>query len=158
MKTSLKTRQQGKSFFQPLLATLITLLVVALGANPALARGHGHHGGHRGHDRNFGYTDHEHDPASDIYTSPGLKITTANQVNALPDGEGALLKGHIVGQVGGDEFLFRDNTGMTTVLINQGDWRGLQAGPSDLVEIHGRIVHSGAGAAVREERIATTPA
>ena len=53
MKTSLKTQQQGKSFFQPLLATLITLLVAALGANPALARGHGRHGGHRGHDRNF---------------------------------------------------------------------------------------------------------
>ena len=167
MKTLFKYKD--KKFSRSLLTGLTVLLVVAMGATPALARGHGGHGvhgghgGHRGHggyhERGMGFAsvDHDHDPSSDIYTSPGLKITTASQVNSLPDGEGALLKGHIVGQINGDEFLFHDNTGLAPVLISQSDWRNMQAGPSDLVEIHGRIVHTGAGAAVQGERIATIP-
>lgn len=144
-----------KRFSHYFLTAAVALLAVTLGASPALARGHG--GGHRGGDRGFGYSDHDHDPASDIYTSPGLKITTASQVGGLPSGEGALLKGHIVGQVGPGQYLFRDSTGESTVLMSRSDWSGLRAGASDLVEIHGRAVPTSAGMSVQEERIATIP-
>ena len=146
-----------KRYSRRLLTAAAVLLAVTLGASPALARGHGRGGGHWGGDRGFGYSDHDHDPASDIYASPGLKITTASQVGGLPDGKGALLKGHIIGQVGPDQYLFRDSTGTSTVLMSQSDWNSLQAGASDLVEIHGKAVSTNAGMSVQEERIATIP-
>ena len=131
MKTSFT--RKNKTFSHALPACLALLLATGMGANPALAWGHCGHGGPREHDRSFGNIDGGHDPASDICTSPGLKITTVSQVNTLPDGKGALLKGHVVGQINGDEFLFQDSPGLAPVLIKQSDWHSLQAGPSALV-------------------------
>ena len=130
MKTSLK--HQNKKFSHGLLAGLGALLVVAISANPALAWDHGWHGGHDGHGGHGGHyrglsnIDRSHDPSSDIYTSPGFKITTPNQVSALPDGEGALLNDRMVSQINGDEFLFRDSADIAAVLIKQNDWHALQ--------------------------------
>ena len=149
--------RKNKTFSHALPAGLAVLLATAMGTNPALAWGHGGHDGPRGHDGSLGNIDRGHDPASDIYTSPGLKVTTASQVNTLPDGKVALLKGPVAGQINGDQFLFQDGSGLAPVLIKQSDWHSLQAGTSDLVEIHDRIVHTDAGAAVQGERVATIP-
>ena len=154
----MKTQQRESKFSRLALAVMAMLLVVALGADMASARerggGHGHGGGRVGHLDGW---DHDHDPASDIYTGPGLKTTGANQVGSMAPGVGMLLKGHIVEQLGADKFLFRDNTGTTTVMISQSDWNSLRPGPSDLVEIHGKITRIESGIAVEAERIATVP-
>ena len=157
MKIAFETQQREKVFPRLMLVMLVLLLAITLGADTASARerGGGHHGGGRvGHLDGW---DHDHDPASDIYTSPGLKITGANQVASMGPGMGALLKGHIVEQLGTDKFLFKDSTGTATVMISQGDWNSLRPGPSDLVEIHGKITRIESGIAVEAERIATVP-
>lgn len=154
----MKTQQRESKFSRLALAVMVMLLVVALGADMASARerggGHGHGGGRVGHLDGW---DHDHDPASDIYTGPGLKTTGANQVGSMAPGVGMLLKGHIVEQLGTDKFLFKDNTGTATVMISQGDWNSLRPGPSDLVEIHGKITRVESGIAVEVERIAIVP-
>ena len=149
-------RRQAE-FLAPVLTILVLLLVVALSADTATAREHG--GGHGGGGRvgHLDSWDHDHDPASDIYTSPGLKITGANQVSSMAPGVGMLLKGHIVKQLGTDKFLFQDSTGTATVMISQSDWNSLRPGPSDLVEIHGKITRIESGIAVEAENIATVP-
>lgn len=154
----MKTQQRESKFSRLALAVMAMLLVVALGADMASARerggGHGHGGGRVGHLDGW---DHDHDPASDIYTGPGLKTTGANQVGSMAPGVGMLLKGHIVEQLGTDKFLFKDSTGTATVMISQGDWNNLRPGPSDLVEIHGKITRIESGVAVEVERIAIVP-
>ena len=135
-----------------MLVMLVMLLAITLGADTASAREHG--GGRVGHLDGW---DHDHDPASDIYTSPGLKVTGANQVGSMAPGVGMLLKGHIVKELGTDKFLFQDSTGTATVMISQSDWNSLRPGPSDLVEIHGKITRIESGIAVEVERIAIVP-
>lgn len=139
-----------KRFSHSLLTIAAALLAVTLGASPVLAKNRGGH-------MNLENYDHGHDHASDVYTSPGLKITTASQVAGLPSGEGALLEGHIVGQVGPGQYLFQDSTGMSTVLMSRSDWNSLRSNASGLVEIHGKITHGELGAAVEVERIAAIP-
>lgn len=150
-------QKQKVKFLAPVLTVLVLLLIITLGAGTVAAREHG--GGHGGGNRvgHLDGWDHDHDPASDIYTGPGLKITTANQVGSTAPGVGILLKGHIVEQLGTDKFLFKDSTGTATVMISQGDWNSLRPGPSDLVEIHGKITRIESGIAVEAERIATVP-
>ena len=140
-------------FLTPVLTILVMLLAIALGAGTATAREHGG-GGRVGHLDSW---DHDHDPASDIYTGPGLRTTGANQVGSMAPGVGMLLKGNIVEQLGTDKFLFQDSTGTATVMISQGDWNSLRPGPSDLVEIHGKITRIESGIAVEAERIAIVP-
>lgn len=156
MKSAFEAQQRDRVFPRLVLAMLVMLLALALGADTASARERGgrHGGGRVGHLDGWS---HDHDPASDIYTSPGLKITGANQVASMEPGRGALLKGHIVEQLGTDKFLFKDSTGTTTVMISQGDWSGLRPGPSDLVEIHGKTTRIESGIAVEVERIAIVP-
>ena len=154
------TFQKGQTkFLAPVLAILVLLLVIALGTGTATARERGGEHGSRGGDRvgHLDVWDHDHDPASDIYTGPGLKTTGANQVRSMAPGVGMLLKGHIVKQLGTDKFLFQDSTGTATVMISQSDWNSLQPGPSDLVEIHGKITRIESGIAVEAENIATVP-
>ena len=45
------------------------------------------------------------------------------------------LQGHIVGQIDGDFYEFKDETGAVTVEID--NWRGVDAGPDDLVRLTG---------------------
>ena len=136
----------GKRVLRKLAASAVVLLAVTLGASPALAGGH---------HSSYANRDHDHDPAANIYTGPGLKVTTASQIGGLSADSGVLLKGYIVSQVGPNQYMFRDSTGTSMVLMSEEDWNSLEAGPSNLVKIHGKAVPAGSGMAVQEERIAT---
>lgn len=155
MKNLFKLYQQDKKLSHGLLTGLVVLLAVAMGASPALARGHDD--GRHGRDARSGYANHDHDPSNTGYMDPGLKTTAAGQVSGLASGQEALLKGHIIEQVGTGEYLLRDSSGTALVLISQGDWNNLQPSPADLVEIHGQAARVGSGMAVQERRIATIP-
>lgn len=73
------------------------------------------------------------------FTGPGPALTTVEQVKNMKDDARVTLRGNIVQRLGDDEYLFRDNTGEIHVDIDGKRWQGQQVGPSDLVEIQGKV-------------------
>ncbi|ELD0488126.1 NirD/YgiW/YdeI family stress tolerance protein [Escherichia coli] len=71
------------------------------------------------------------------------KITTVSWVkkaSVIDEGKTVLLCGHIVQYSGGDDYLFKDNSGEITLIIPSDVWAGRIVKPYQLVSIQGRIV------------------
>jgi uncharacterized protein (TIGR00156 family) len=65
---------------------------------------------------------------------------TVSEAGNLPDDSWVILRGNIAGALpGGKYYTFRDPSGEITVEIDWRVWRGLSAGPSDLVDISGGL-------------------
>ena len=76
---------------------------------------------------------------------PGQAVTVnrpiaISEARNLPRDSWVVLAGNIVASLGGDKYSFRDLAGETIVVeIERKIWRGLYAGPSDVVEIGGEV-------------------
>ncbi len=73
------------------------------------------------------------------YIGPSIAITDVAQAKQLPDDSYVKLQGTIVKSLGKDKYLFRDKTGDITIEIDHKEWRGVTAGPNDVVEIQGEV-------------------
>jgi len=72
------------------------------------------------------------------FTGP-VQVVTVAQVQSLPDKAPAILRGNIVAALGGDRYLFRDDSGEIVIKIKHDRWWGLSVGPNDLVELGGEL-------------------
>jgi uncharacterized protein (TIGR00156 family) len=72
------------------------------------------------------------------FTGP-VMITTVAEAQKLRDDAKTFLRGNVVSHLGGDRYMFRDETGEFVVKIKPNRWIGISAGPSDLVEIYGEV-------------------
>lgn len=75
------------------------------------------------------------------YTGPKATgtITTVVQAKEMRDDSKVTLQGTIIKQLGKEKYLFKDKTGEIIIEIDDDDWRGVTAGPNDLVEIYGEV-------------------
>lgn len=73
------------------------------------------------------------------FTGPGPSVVTVEQAKSMSDDTNVTLRGYITQSLGDEKYLFKDDTGTITVEIDDDDWRGLQVGPTDLVEIQGEV-------------------
>ena len=97
-------------------------LVLTLGVSNALAKG-----------PDGGYTH------GGGYTGPGPALSTVEQAKNMRDDSHVTLRGHIVQHLGGERYVFKDNTGTINVEIDNKRWQGQTVGPNDLVEISGEL-------------------
>lgn len=73
------------------------------------------------------------------FTGPAPDPITVEQAKKLSDDANVTLRGHIVKNLGGEKYLFRDTSGEITLEIDAKCWRGQEVGPEDLVEIRGEL-------------------
>ncbi|MFE8730292.1 YgiW/YdeI family stress tolerance OB fold protein, partial [Aeromonas hydrophila] len=78
------------------------------------------------------------------YTGPmeQNKVSVA-QLKDLADDSRATLEGKLVKHLGGENYLFRDESGEVEVEVDEKVWRGTEVGPDDLIHIRGEVDHSG---------------
>ncbi len=81
----------------------------------------------------------EKKPAGGGYTGPGPAVATAAQAKTLRDDTPVTMQGYIVQSLGGDKYVFRDDSGTIRVEIDHDKWGGLQIGPEDKVELRGEV-------------------
>lgn len=75
------------------------------------------------------------------YTGPKEqnKVSVA-QLKDVADDQWVTLEGKLVKHLGGENYLFRDDSGEVEV---DGDvWRGTEVGPDDLIRVRGEVDHS----------------
>lgn len=77
------------------------------------------------------------------YTGPQEqnKVSVA-QLKDLADDSWATLEGKLVKHLGGENYLFRDESGEVEVEVDEKVWRGTEVGPDDLIRIRGEVDHS----------------
>ena len=68
-----------------------------------------------------------------------------SQLNELPHKSHVVLTGNIVQFIGGEYYVFRDPTGDLIIEIDRKRWQGLSVGPSDRVEISGKLKKENGG-------------
>ena len=73
------------------------------------------------------------------YTGPSAAAMTVAEAKKLSDDTPVVLVGKIEKSLGGEKYLFTDNTGSVTVEIDNDDWRGLNVSDKDTVEIRGEV-------------------
>jgi len=75
------------------------------------------------------------------FTGGIMHVTVAQMVSTFPDKTPAIVRGYIIGHLGGDRYMFRDATGNGEVVIKikNDRWWGLSVGPNDLVELGGEL-------------------
>ena len=104
---------------------LVLALALVFGAGQALAASD--RGGYQG------------GTAAGGFTGPGPKVSTVEQAKSARDDTWVTLRGYIFESLGGEEYLFRDDTGTIKVEIDGKRWQGQSIGPDDMVEIHGEV-------------------
>jgi len=119
----------------------ISLTFIALGSFFITVRAHGEAGRHVSSPG--GYTAQalpDQGAASQGgFTGPGAGASVVNEVLAMRDDAYVVLRGRIVRNLGGERYLFQDDTGTLSVEIDYELWQGQYIGPEDLVEIHGEV-------------------
>lgn len=68
-------------------------------------------------------------------------VISVEQARHLKDDTKVVLEGQIVEHLGGEKYLFKDQSGEITIEIDHDDWRGVEIGPEDTVIIYGEIDH-----------------
>ena len=118
-----------RSVLRPAAVTASLALRLTLGASDALAnRGAG------------GYTQNNtHVTTMGGYTGPGPSISTVEQARKMRDDTHVTLRGRIVQHLGGEHYLFKDETGTINVDIDHKRWQGQTVGPDDIVELYGEV-------------------
>ena len=104
---------------------LALVFALALSAFPALAKSD--QGGYVGPGQGGGYV------------GPGPEFVTAKQARGMRDDTPVALKGYIIKSLGGEKYLFQDESGTITLDIDDKRWAGQTVGAEDMVEIHGKI-------------------
>ena len=79
-------------------------------------------------------------PAAGGFKGPdGTALVTAAQATEMKDDSFVKLQGYIVKSLGDEKYEFRDDSGTIVVEIDDEDWRGVEAGPENRVELRGEI-------------------
>lgn len=73
------------------------------------------------------------------FEGPGPAIVTVAQVKTMKDDAHVALKGRITQRISGEVYLFEDASGTLEVEIDDDDWRGVTASPTDTVIILGEV-------------------
>ena len=73
------------------------------------------------------------------YTGPTIASVSVAEALKLGDDAPVVLQGKIEKSLGGEKYLFTDNTGSVTIEIDDDDWRGLSVDQNDTVEIRGEV-------------------
>jgi uncharacterized protein (TIGR00156 family) len=82
------------------------------------------------------FTAHAADPTAGGFKGPdGATLVTA----AKADNSFVKLQGYIVKSLGDEKYEFKDDSGTIVVEIDDDDWRGVEAGANDRVELRGEI-------------------
>lgn len=73
------------------------------------------------------------------FRGPSQQVSTVAQVKQMSDHQKVKLIGNIMQSLGGDDYLFQDETDSIQVEIDYKNWRGQIITPDDLVELYGEI-------------------
>ncbi len=73
------------------------------------------------------------------YTGPSVAAVSVAEALKLSDDAPVVMVGKIEKGLGGEKYLFNDGTATVTIEIDDDDWRGLQVGENDTVEIRGEV-------------------
>ncbi len=66
-------------------------------------------------------------------------IVTTDQVKEMRDDVPVIVQGYIIKNLGGDNYLFKDDAGSIVVEIDDENWGGLTITPNDLVKLYGEV-------------------
>ena len=73
------------------------------------------------------------------FTGPSITSVSVAEALKLGDDAPVVLTGKIEKNLGGEKYLFTDNTGSITIEIDNEDWRGVTVNEKDIVEIRGEV-------------------
>ncbi|WP_314184734.1 NirD/YgiW/YdeI family stress tolerance protein [Aggregatibacter kilianii] len=73
------------------------------------------------------------------FINSNQSVSKASEANSWLDDQYIILQGHIVKQVGKDDFIFKDSTGEIRVEIERKAWRGQNISPNDEVKLYGEV-------------------
>ena len=73
------------------------------------------------------------------FQGPGRTPASAREAATMRDDAPVTLRGNIVQHLGGDKYLFQDESGTIRLDIDHDEWRGLTVTPEDLVEVRGEV-------------------
>jgi uncharacterized protein (TIGR00156 family) len=82
-----------------------------------------------------------------------LELSTVAQAAELSEDAPVKLVGYVVKALGDEKYEFKDDTGTLVVEIDDDDWHGVEAGPTDRVEIAGEIDREWRETGVEVDRI-----
>ncbi len=105
---------------------ITALTLIAFCSLPALAQGQG------------GFSNPVQASAGG-FSGPSVTATTIEQAKSLRDDAKVTLRGYIEKSLGGDNYLFKDETGTITVDIDSHRWNGQNVTPKDKVELQGEV-------------------
>ncbi len=71
--------------------------------------------------------------------SSDAKKNVAAQIAQMPDETPVILEGYIEKHLGGEDYLFKDDSGSVKVEIDNKKWGGQTVTPQDKVEIRGEV-------------------
>ena len=78
-------------------------------------------------------------PIAGGFTGPSLAKLTVAEALKLSDDTPVVLEGKIEKNLGGEKYLFKDNTASVTVEIDNDEWRGITVNEQDIIEIRGEV-------------------
>ena len=73
------------------------------------------------------------------FKDPATIVNTVSELKHMQDDSYVVLEGKIQKRLGKEEYLFADASGSITVEIDDDEWRGVEVGPQDVVEIIGEL-------------------
>lgn len=80
------------------------------------------------------------DPSAGGFKGPdGVTLVTVAQAIEMSDDSVVKLQGYLVKSLGDEKYEFHDDSGTIVVEIDDEDWRGVEVGPSDRVELRGEV-------------------
>jgi uncharacterized protein (TIGR00156 family) len=98
------------------------------------------------------------DPSTGGFKGPdGVTLVTAAQASEMDDDSVVKLQGFLVKSLGDEKFEFQDDSGTIVVEIDNEDWNGVEAGPSDRVELRGEVDREWKTAEVEVDHIQLAP-
>ncbi|MDR2400381.1 MAG: NirD/YgiW/YdeI family stress tolerance protein [Deferribacteraceae bacterium] len=77
--------------------------------------------------------------AQEGYAGPSAALVTVAAAKELKDDTPVIIRGKIEKFLGGEKYLFSDNSGNIVVEIDDELWRGISADQNDPVEITGEV-------------------
>ncbi|HBT96920.1 MAG TPA: TIGR00156 family protein [Desulfobulbaceae bacterium] len=87
------------------------------------------------------------------FTGPGPATSTVKEALDMRDDTPISLVGNIVRHIGGDIYLFSDQTGSVNVDIDTNKWNGQNVAPTDTVRLDGEVDRDWLNVEIDVERI-----
>ena len=78
-------------------------------------------------------------PLGGGFTGPSQAAISVAEAKKLGDDAPVVLKGRIEKNLGGEKYVFTDDSGSVTVEIDNEDWNGVNVSEKDTVELRGEV-------------------